>query len=101
VQALDNLLANSMKYGDGTATLTIRDAPECVVISVHNQGQPIAEETRQTLFDPLRRTDERTGGVGLGLYIVDQIVRAHQGQLAFESNDTEGTTFTVTLPKTG
>ena len=54
------------------------------------------------LFEPFRRGrtgDRSPGGLGLGLYIVKQIVRAHDGTIGVESTDKDGTTFTVHLPR--
>jgi sigma-B regulation protein RsbU (phosphoserine phosphatase) len=99
VQLVDNLLSNAMRHGDGFATLDLLDAPDRAVISVHNQGRPIPQQSRDTLFDPLRCHDERSGGVRLGLYIVDQIIKAHKGALEFRSSESDGTTFIVSLPK--
>lgn len=98
-QAVENLLSNAVKYGDGAASLELRDAPDHAVISVHNKGQTIPQGAVSTLFDPLRRSDARSGGVGLGLFIVDQIVSAHGGHVEFCSTESDGTTFSLWLPK--
>lgn len=98
-QAIENLLSNALKYGDGAASLELKDAPDHALISVHNNGQSIPQEAFSTLFDPLRRSDERSGGVGLGLFIVEQIVSAHGGHVELRSTETEGTTFSLWLPK--
>jgi signal transduction histidine kinase len=55
------------------------------------------------LFEPFRRgvpEDRSPGGLGLGLYIAEQIVRAHGGAIDVESTEEQGTTFTVRLPRT-
>jgi sigma-B regulation protein RsbU (phosphoserine phosphatase) len=55
------------------------------------------------MFDPYRRSDARSArsrGLGLGLFISEQIVRAHGGQIGVRSSETDGTTFEVTLPWT-
>jgi signal transduction histidine kinase len=51
------------------------------------------------IFEPGRRGDARAGGLGLGLYIVEQIVLAHHGSIEARSSKEEGTTFTVVLPR--
>jgi len=51
------------------------------------------------LFEPFRAGTERNDGLGLGLYIVEQIVTAHRGNVGVESNDVDGTTFRVSLPR--
>jgi two-component system, NtrC family, sensor kinase len=102
-QVLLNLLTNAARYGaEGTdVTLSWRGTPERKVISVHNQGEPIAPALREHIFEPFERGDPsgtRWGGVGLGLYIVKQIVAAHGGSVAVRSEAGAGTTFEVTLP---
>lgn len=99
-QLVDNLLTNAVRHGDGDVSLTVVDEDETAVLSVHNWGRPIAPAAIDTLFDPFRRAGGRTGGVGLGLYIVDQITRAHGGKIHVSSSEDEGTTFRVCLPKT-
>jgi signal transduction histidine kinase len=73
-----------------------------VILEVHNHGPPIPEDLRQTIFEPFRRGGrKRTGaeGLGLGLFIVDQIVRAHGGNVEVRSSKAEGTTFSVRWPR--
>jgi signal transduction histidine kinase len=97
-QLIDNLLTNAVRYGEGTVTLRLaRDAGEAV-LAVHNHGKPIAADRLATLFDPYRRATNTHGGVGLGLYIVDQIARAHDGAVEVTSAADHGTTFTVRFP---
>jgi two-component system, sensor histidine kinase and response regulator len=70
---------------------------------VHNAGA-IPPHVRERLFDPFRSgTDPltRSGGLGLGLFIVKQIVEAHGGQIAVSSSEAEGTRFAVRLPRQG
>src|SRR5213079_2223267 len=67
----------------------------------HNMGT-IAADLLPKLFEPLtagERHRNGTSGLGLGLYIANQIVAAHGGQLTVKSNEAEGTTFTVWLPR--
>jgi phosphoserine phosphatase RsbU/P len=98
-QVVDNLLTNAIRHGDGAVSLTLQDDAETAILTMHNRGQPIAPDAIESLFDPFRRAGGRSGGVGLGLYIVDQIIRAHGGQIEVHSNEAEGTTFRVRLPK--
>jgi signal transduction histidine kinase len=77
------------------------DARE-VVVTVNNRGEPIAPALLPVIFEPFRRgvpQDRSPHGLGLGLYIVQQIVLAHGGDIAVESNAQDGTTFTVRLPR--
>jgi PAS domain S-box-containing protein len=103
VQALVNLLSNAVRYGTpGTdVTLSWRGEADRKVIAVHNAGDPIAPHLLGQIFEPFKRGDvagNTWGGVGLGLYIVKQIVAAHGGSVAVRSAEGEGTTFEVTLP---
>lgn len=99
-QLLDNLVTNAIRYGTGPITIKLDREPRAVVIAVHNAGPPIPPEAIPTLFDPYRRVAKSGGGVGLGLYIVDQIARAHGGSVMVGSTEHSGTTFTIRLPTT-
>ena len=98
-QVARNLLSNALTHGDqkSPVMLGVRDVGDAAELSIENRGEPIPEELRAHLFEPFRRG--RSGsGAGLGLYIVDQIARAHGGSVELSSAAT--TVFTVTLPKT-
>jgi signal transduction histidine kinase len=74
------------------------------VLTVHNGGAPIPDSAREALFDPFRRgrvsgPAASPSGLGLGLYITRELVRAHGGSIDLQSSATSGTTFTVALPK--
>jgi signal transduction histidine kinase len=98
MQLIDNLVSNALRHGDGTVTVRVgRDGGEAVLL-VHNFGKPIPEAALATLFEPYTRASGRAGGFGLGLYIVSQIVRDHEGTVDVESTAEAGTTFTVRLP---
>ena len=101
-QLLGNLVNNAMAYGDPAGTVEVRSSidPQAVVLSVHNDGAPIPPEALPTLFDAMTRGDRRGSGhsVGLGLFIVREIARAHGGSVAASSSAADGTTFVVTLP---
>lgn len=99
-QVIGNLTANSVAYGDVTKPVTIASSLHAgtVVISVHNFGPVIPEDQRASLFEPLIRgadihADLRS--VGLGLFIVREIARAHGGDVSVMSDAVDGTTFTV------
>ncbi len=104
-QVLTNLVRNALRYSPaGTPVLvTSLGTGDSVVLEVHNQGTPIPPETGAVLFEPMRRgtgpLNKGTDGLGLGLFIVKQIVLAHEGSVDFRSSQAEGTTFTVTLPR--
>ncbi len=97
-QVLDNLLGNAVRHGDGAVTVGIGVEGEDAVVSIHNGGAPIPPAALGTLFDPFKRAGGRAGGVGLGLYIVDQIVKAHSGHIEVTSSVEAGTRFQVRLP---
>jgi two-component system sensor histidine kinase/response regulator len=102
-QLISNLIGNAVKHGAAGAPVTVRLAVRDseVEISVHNEGV-IEEDVRKSLFDPFvssARKGGRKDGLGLGLYIVDQIVRAHDGRIEVRSTAEEGTTFVVRVPR--
>ena len=99
-QVISNLLANAVKHGaSGPITLRVRSSQGGATLSVQNDGDPIAENVRPYLFEPFRRGSVRADSLGLGLYIVKEIVRAHGGQVEVMSPDADGkTTFVVELP---
>jgi signal transduction histidine kinase len=108
-QALGNLVGNAVQHGaDGTTvTVEVRGTPEQVTVTVHNSGAVIPAEQLDGIFNPLRtrRTPRAvaaqgpTGSLGLGLYIAERIVRAHDGRIEVQSSEAAGTTFTVHLPR--
>lgn len=103
-QVLSNLIGNAIKHGSTTdpITITLKGCAEEAVLSVHNFGIPIPQHLLKSIFFPFRSGDSaETKGqsIGLGLYIVEEIVRAHQGSISVASSQSEGTTFTVRLPK--
>ena len=102
-QVISNLIGNALKHGSSAHPVTVGvsiDTSEASV-SVHNAGG-INPQVREHLFDPFVSSGDRRHlreGLGLGLYIVEQIVVAHGGSIGVQSNDTEGTTFVVRLPR--
>lgn len=82
----------------------VRGEADDVVLAVHNQGNPIPSKALPHLFAPMQRGSERYRAVGsedlgLGLFIVNQIVLAHGGSLSVDSTPEQGTTFEVRLPR--
>ena len=106
LQVVSNLLGNALRYSPaGTpVTLTLHSSPEGLWMCVHNQGEPIAPALLPRLFEAFERgvPDEsgRSAGLGLGLYIVKQIVDAHGGRVEVISTRDAGTTFKVLWPAT-
>jgi signal transduction histidine kinase len=99
LQVVANLVGNAATHGNGKVRVSIRGAPEHVVLEVHNDGLPIPSQKMEHLFEPFYPGGRRREGLGLGLYIIDQIVRAHGGSIRAESTATAGTTFTVYWPR--
>jgi PAS domain S-box-containing protein len=103
-QVVSNLVGNALEHGapDKPVTVRLAAADDIVRFSVHSFGPPIPAEVLPLIFDPYRRTSARSGrskGLGLGLFITQQIVLAHGGRLDCQSTDEEGTTLTVLLPR--
>lgn len=105
-QVIINLLSNAVKYSPdgGRIEVAVRDRGEEVLLSVKDNGIGISEKDKPLIFERFYRTDKsrnrKTGGVGIGLTIVSAIVKAHGGKIEVESSEGQGSTFTVTLPKT-
>lgn len=103
-QVLRNLLSNAITYTPpgGRIILRAQAAGNCVEVSVQDNGIGIAPEHLSFVFERFYRVDESrtrsTGGAGLGLAIVQQLVQAHGGQVNIESQVGTGTTITMTLP---
>ncbi|MCY1082687.1 ATP-binding protein [Archangium lansingense] len=103
-QVVGNLMSNAVHHGrpDTPVCLKVRETGDEVLLSVHNEGEPIPPELMATLFQPFRRGTTgkaATRSVGLGLYIVQQVARAHGGEVEVRSEKGAGTTFTVRLPR--
>ena len=107
-QLLQNLIGNALQHGarKGEVKLSLNGTAHEVTLRVHNVGLPIAQDALATLFDPLVRSPsediEQPGtstSLGLGLFIIKEVVDAHGGKIDVTSTATDGTTFTVVLPK--
>ena len=104
-QVLTNLLSNALRDGAADAPVRVESRAEegHIELRVSNAGEPIRPEVLPILFQPMKRgMGDGNGtrrGLGLGLYIVDRIVHAHQGRVAVRSTAEEGTTFSVRLPR--
>ena len=103
MQAVANLLWNAVEHGAADAPIDVRidgDARGEVRFEIRNGGV-IEQPTLDALFAPFKgRERGASKGVGLGLYIVHEIVRAHGGTITVRSTAPEGTTFVIRLPRT-
>ena len=104
-QVASNLLGNALQHGNEKEAVQVNvdgRKPDEVRITVANSGT-IPPDLLPQLFDPFRggaqRQAGRTEGLGLGLYIVQQIVLAHGGRVQVESGESNRTTFTVSIPR--
>ncbi len=106
-QALSNLLANAVQHGDrlSPVTLTADGEADAIVLKVSNSGDPIPSDALYAIFEPLVRAPNASSEVhersktslGLGLFIVREIVLAHGGTITVQSSIEAGTVFTIRL----
>ena len=98
-----NLVENAIKYNHplGQVTVTAYQRNKHVYLSVEDTGSGIPKELRERVFEPFFRVDKsrsrERGGVGLGLALVHEIVRVHDGSICIKSGKTGGTIFEVTF----
>lgn len=107
-QALGNLVGNAVEHSDsgGAVTVALENGEEGVAIRIHNRGTAISADRLDGIFNSMkpgvsienRSTHGPSGHLGLGLYIAERIVNAHDGRIEVESSEAQGTTFTVHLP---
>lgn len=99
-RVVSNLVGNALKHTrEPRVEVRIEGTDAEVIVSVHNGGPAIAQDVVPRLFEPFRRGNTGAEGLGLGLYIVREIARAHGGGVLVTSTAEEGTTFSVTLPR--
>ncbi len=108
-QVFSNLLGNAIEHGfvSTPVTINVEGTAHEVIVSIHNNGEPIKPETLASLFNAVDRTAaiaENSLGqpsirLGLGLFICHEIVEAHGGSISVVSTESEGTLFTVRFPR--
>ena len=104
-QVLENLVNNALKYSPPGSAIDVETKGQnaFMLLQVHNAGDPIPQELLPDIFKPMnrgpRKMDKGSRSIGLGLYIVQQIVLAHDGVIEVSSSREKGTTFTVRLPR--
>ena len=99
--ALINLIENGAKFSDNkTVSVKIECVDNGAKVSIHNTGKIIPEKEIQEIFEPFKRgsNSRNTPGHGVGLSLVKKIVELHLGEILVESSESQGTTFTVSLP---
>jgi signal transduction histidine kinase len=101
-RALGNLLSNAFKFTDEGGNVEVATMYEagCVIVAVRDSGRGIPIQDQGRLFEKYSRASSagRREGSGLGLYIVQSIIRAHGGRIGVESDTSKGTVFRVELP---
>lgn len=103
-QLVGNLVSNAVSYGRSDAPVTITSTIDTndFSIAVHNLGPAIPPETLPTLFEPMTRGAQASASkrsVGLGLFIVSQVAKAHGGKTVVSSSAEAGTTFSASFPR--
>lgn len=109
-QAFSNLISNAVQHGkpDSAIKVMLCGLPDEVIYEVRNDADVIPPAKLRTLFDPVKRfairpaserVASRAQNLGLGLYVVKQIVAAHQGQVVVTSSEDEGVVFSARLPR--
>lgn len=109
-QAFSNLISNAIQHGKptGSVQIAINGCQPEVLFEVRNEADPIPPAKLRTLFDPVKsfairppgeRALSRVQNLGLGLYVVKEIVKAHEGQISVSSTEESGVKFTMRLPR--
>ncbi len=100
-QVVSNLLSNALKYGRGEpVVISVRESDGVALLSVKDGGLGIAPEHQARIFERFERAHPDAGksGLGLGLWIMREIVEAHRGRVELASELGQGSTFTIHLP---
>jgi sigma-B regulation protein RsbU (phosphoserine phosphatase) len=102
-QLIGNLVSNAATYGRPGTPIVVRSEVDGAnaLLTVHNQGEPIPPALLATVFEPMVRgvpEGSSARNVGLGLFIVNEIAKAHGGAMEVTSSSAEGTTFTLRFP---
>lgn len=103
-QVIFNLLSNAVKYSSpgGEIKISVHERGENAIVTVEDQGIGIPQKDLPLIFQRFYRADasrsRKTGGAGIGLTIVEAIVRAHNGTVSVESEEGKGSCFQIALP---
>jgi len=96
-QVVTNLVENAVRHGEGTVHVTLDQVGADVRLVVEDEGEGIAPEMRRRVFTKFWTGGER-GGSGLGLYLVNGLVKAHGGTITIEDASAGGARIVVVLP---
>ncbi len=101
-RAMDNLVGNAVRYASNQIMVTLWREGDQACLQVEDDGPGIPDAMRAQVFEPFTRLDpsrdRHTGGCGLGLAIVDSVIRAHQGSVTLDSGRLGGARFTLRWP---
>ena len=98
-RVITNLIGNAVKFTDAGSVKVSLASEDMVTIEVADSGIGISSEDQKAVFQRYHQGNHRRAGKGLGLYLCQQIINAHGGELTLKSELGKGTTFTVSLPK--
>jgi signal transduction histidine kinase len=99
-RVMTNLIGNAIKFTDsGTVKVSLSQNESEVLVRVEDSGIGISPQEQQTIFQRYHQGNHRRSGKGLGLYLCQQIINAHQGKITFQSQLDRGTKFTIGLPR--
>jgi signal transduction histidine kinase len=100
-QAVSNLISNAIKYGNNKPiAITVSNSHERAKLTVEDKGIGMSQEQQKRIFERFERAvnSKEYQGLGVGLYITSQIVKAHHGKIDVHSKPNDGTTFIIELP---
>ena len=103
-RALENIVSNAAKYGRPGTPITIKidDVHERLLLTVHNEGEPIPHDEQECIFQMYRRAEAarqgEKGGWGIGLPYVRAVAESHGGSVGVDSSRERGTTFVIDIP---
>ncbi|MGF1542015.1 MAG: response regulator [Pleurocapsa sp.] len=98
-RVMTNLIGNAIKFTDqGSVEVFLFQNKSQVLLRVKDSGIGISPQEQQIIFQRYHQGNHRRSGKGLGLYLCQQIINAHQGQISVQSQLGEGTTFTISIP---
>jgi signal transduction histidine kinase len=100
-QAVGNLISNALKYGAGKPVdVLIHQTDHSAQIEIRDHGRGVCPKDQKRIFMAFERavSENEVSGLGIGLYVVDEIIRAHGGDVSMASELGNGSSFTIRLP---